>query len=1132
MMTDEGRSTAHQVSLDDRYRAIDGAVFCSGVQALVRLPLDQVRADRQRGHNSAAFISGYPGSPLAGYDKELERAHSHLEALDVVHQPGLNEELAASAVMGSQLSANVASRRFDGVVGLWYGKAPGLDRAGDAIRHGNFAGAAPGGGVVVLAGDDPGAKSSTLPSACEHTLFDLMIPTVAPGTVQEVLDLGRHAIALSRASGLWSGMKVSAAVADATETIEINADRFQFDVNPRSDFAPEVNGRLLTPYTLEREREILGIRTDIARRYGADNRLNDVVVNPGSAWLGLVAPGHTYQQLREALHLLGVGDEELAPLGIRVMRIGLLHPLERQQLRDFASGLQTILVVEDKRPFIELHLRDALYGMSGAPRVLGKRDEHDAPLIAEAGTLSADLIVGPLRKVLTAKINHARLAPEVTNGRIKIPLVARTPYFCSGCPHNSSTVVPAGTLVGGGIGCHSMVVFMDQDQVGELVGLTCMGSEGAQWIGMAPFVATDHLVQNLGDGTYAHSGQLAIQAAVAAGVNITFKLLFNGVVAMTGGQDAVGGASPPRIADTLLNFGVKRVVITSEDVSRYRGADLPRGVEVRDRSRLVATQEELAGIKGVTVLIHDQRCAAEKRRDRKRGKLAKPTELIVINERVCEGCGDCGTKSNCLSVQPLETEFGRKTKIDQGSCNFDQTCLEGDCPSFASVIPHPSVRRRDAAIDKHRVINIAADELPAPSGPVCAETSIRMPGIGGTGVVTVSQVLGMAATLDGLTVSGLDQTGLSQKAGPVAVQPAQLDGLAADRTVVVGSTTSTPTGHTIRHPGDDLPTALELQAILDSHSDSAANVYLDAGGLAVQLFDDPAVANILVLGVACQRGLLPVTAHSIERAIELNGVAVERNVQAFRSGRLWFADHDRFNSLLPDQRQAERAPSARATELASSIAVDSRLQARIAMRIEDLASYQSWRYAQRYAAALAPVAAREGELRLGSSVLTETAAVNLHRLMAYKDEYEVARLLLAQASQLAAELVGGPKAKVVWHLHPPMLRGLGMRKKIRVGRWFRPVLRVLASAKSLRGHVIDPFGHTKVRRTERALVNEYLEMIQATLAEVDDHNFDQAVELLALADMIRGYEHIKLHTVERYRAAVLDTMRQPTTALG
>ena len=760
--------------LEHRYTHDEGRVFLSGSQALARLPLEQLRVDRSNGWNTAAYVTGYPGSPLAGYDKDV-RAVVRLAddaGLRLVFQPGLNEELAATAVMGSQLSTTLTSTRHEGVIGIWYGKGPGLDRASDAIRHAVFAGTSARGGAVALVGDDPAAKSSTIPSSSDATLVDLHIPVLYPGDVQEALDLGRHAIALSRACGLWTSIKVVEAVADGTGSVELHPERIR-PVVPTMEvdgkvFVPHPSGKLLTPYTLELEREFHEVRLELARRYGVENHLNTIAVRGPHDWIGVVATGHTYRETMEALRLLGLaGADDLRHAGVRLLRLGLPVPLDPALVRQFAAGLTEIVVVEEKNPTLEWFVKDALYSQNERPVVTGKHAPDGTRLLPGTGTLTADTIAPRLRSRLAQRLGPDRMAPEPpapVPTRELIPLtVNRTPYFCSGCPHNTSTKVPDGVLVGGGIGCHSMVMFMEPDRVGDVVGLTAMGNEGAQWFGIAPFVTDHHLIQNIGDGTLFHSGMLAVRAAVANGVDITYKVLYNGAVAMTGGQDPFGQLDVPSLGTVFLAEGVARVLITTDDVARYRHVELPAGVEVWDRARIIEAQEVLARVPGTTVLVHDQRCAAELRRDRKRGLAETKPFRVVIDERVCEGCGDCGDQSNCLSVQPHDTEFGRKTRIDQASCNLDASCLRGDCPSFLTVVPATGRRakRPDPA-------TIATAPLPDPIVVVPTdECTIRMSGIGGTGVVTVSQVLGTAAMLDGYHVRGLDQTGLSQKAGPV-----------------------------------------------------------------------------------------------------------------------------------------------------------------------------------------------------------------------------------------------------------------------------------------------------------------------------------------------------------------------------
>ncbi|MDH4148401.1 MAG: indolepyruvate ferredoxin oxidoreductase family protein, partial [Acidimicrobiia bacterium] len=743
---------------------------------------------------------------------------------------------------------------------------------------------------------------------------------------------------------------------------------------------------------------------------------------------------------------------------------------------------------------------------------------------------------------------------------------ARSPYFCSGCPHNSSTKVPEGATVGAGIGCHGMVLLMDPARVGNVIGSTQMGGEGVQWIGIEPFVATDHLIQNVGDGTFFHSASLAIRAAVAADAHITYKILYNGTVAMTGGQDATGGVSVPNLVHMLRHEGVARLLITTDDPGAYKGVELPKGVEVWDRSRIVEAQEALASVPGVTVLVHDQGCAAEKRRDRKRGLVADPDTRIVINELVCEGCGDCGAKSNCLSVQPIETEFGRKTQIHQSSCNKDYSCLDGDCPSFLSVIPAKDSRfasRRSGRADRtkggaRRLPALDPAELRAPRPLVDADdVTVRMPGIGGTGVVTVNQILGTAAMLDGRYVSGLDQTGLSQKAGPVvsdlhiSTRPlegtnkasaghvdcylvfdllvglgaANLAGASPERTIAVVSTTATPTGSMVRDPSVAYPDEALMRAELDSVTRAADNVYLDAAAVADGLFGETTTSNVVVLGAAYQAGCLPVSAEAIESAIEVNGAAVEANRAAFRWGRMWVIDPDRVRAAMTPADAS--APRPDAADLALIGDLDrGELGRLLRVRVPDLVAYQDRAYAERYVALVRTVAAAEDRAVPGATVLAETVARYYHKLLAYKDEYEVARLHLSSAARATVEREVGPGARVAYNLHPPMLRALGLDRKIRVGTWADPALGALARAKRLRGTPVDPFGYAKVRRVERRLAKEYGEVLAMVAARLDAADHGTAVALAALADQVRGYEDVKLRNVELYRREFDQLRRQ------
>ncbi len=771
--SDSARASVEGYQLADRYRAEHGRVFLSGVQAIARLPIDQLRIDRRAGRNTAAFVSGYQGSPVGMFREEVDRAIATVPGLPIVNQPGLNEELAATSVMGSQLAHHLHDLLYDGVLGIWYGKAPGIDRASDAIRHAQFSGTSARGGVVAIVGDDPAAKSSTLPSSSDATMVDLHMPLLFPGDPQEAIDLCRHAVALSRSSGLWSGIKLTTPVADGTATVDIDMDRvvpiiphLEVDGQP---FVASPLVKLITPFTVTKERELYEVRIDLARQYGALNRLNRVTVRSGDDWVGIAACGHTYHELREALHILGFADDDaLRHAGIRLFQLTMPLPLDRHDVREFAAGLTDVIVMEEKNPTLELLVRDALYDTADRPRVWGKRDADGNVIVPYDGMLDADRMTPALRHLLTPRLGDRLAPPRQRADRQLIPLTeTRAPFFCSGCPHNTSTRVEPGTLVGGGIGCHGMVAMMEPDRIGELVSLTCMGNEGTQWIGMAPFLERKHLVQNLGDGTFFHSGSLAIRAAVASGVDITYKLLYNGAVAMTGGQDAQGGRDVPDITRLLMAEGVKRIIITSDDPDQFDGVTFPDRVEVWNRTRFDEAQTALAQVTGTTVLIHAQACAAEKRRDRSRGKLAVPDFRVVINERICEGCGDCGDKSNCLSVQPIDTPYGRKTAIHQTSCNFDLSCMQGDCPAFAtvSVDAKAAKRRRSSA----GVVAPAPDRLPRPTPIVDPDRfAVRMSGIGGTGVVTISQIVGTAGMLGGFEVRGIDQTGLSQKAGPVS----------------------------------------------------------------------------------------------------------------------------------------------------------------------------------------------------------------------------------------------------------------------------------------------------------------------------------------------------------------------------
>ncbi|MBB5075326.1 indolepyruvate ferredoxin oxidoreductase family protein [Nonomuraea endophytica] len=1063
------------VALEDKYTALDGRVLLSGIQALVRLTLEQRRIDEERGLDTRVFVSGYQGSPLGGVDLEMARAARHLDPAGVVFRPGLNEELAATAVAGTQLLGLAPGRKHDGITGFWYGKNPGLDRAADAIRHANIAGTAAKGGAVAWIGDDPGCKSSTVPSSCEPMCQSMCMPLLVPGTVAEIVEFGLHAVAMSRASGLWVGLKIVADVADASATVDLDALRPELPAHDRAETKPPT---LVGPAALDAEYDLLTRRLDLARAYARAAGINRVVFSARQAKLGIVASGTALAAAQRALADAGADLEEL---GIRLIRIGMPYPLDRDDLLGMLDGLEEVLVVEDKVPFLENHLKAALYGSAHVPKVRGL-----LPLRGTVGAADVAKALG-LGVVSGKGARRSRMLPVVA---------ARTPYFCSGCPHNLSTRTDDSTLVGVGIGCHAMIA-LDGDGRGTQLGLTQMGGEGAQWIGLAPFTEDRHFVQNLGDGTFHHSGSLAIRAAVAAGVSMTYKLLYNDAVAMTGGQRAEGRLAIPELTRWLAIEGVRRVVITTADPSAYRGVRLDPVATVRHRDDFADTERELAKVDGVTVLIHDDRCAAEERRLRKRGKLPTPAELVVINERVCEGCGDCGEKSTCLSVQPVETEFGRKTRIHQPSCNSDLTCLKGDCPSFLLVEPGPR---------KSKPLPPPPAGLPEPTPRFTGAVTLRMPGIGGTGVVTVSQILQMAAHLDGLHAAGLEQTGLAQKGGPVIsdvrVSPEPITGsvkatkadvligfdllgaaaegnlgvLAKDHTVAVINTAVVPTAEMVTGRAV-VPGAQAAVERVDSATRSEANLYLDAQALAEELFGDHMPANMLLVGAAYQHGCLPISATAIEGAIRLNGAAVEKNLAAFAHGRA----------------AALQQPSEEKTQSFAEI---------LAIRTDDLTGYQNADYARTYSDDVQQIA----ELADDEGVAIAYAK-GLYKLMAYKDEYEVARLHL--------ETEFAPEDKVAVMLHPPILRALGMKRKIKLRRTAKPVFRTLRAARFLRGTALDPFGYAHVRRVERELIHEYRTLVREALSA--GTSAEAVAEIAALPDMIRGYEDIKLARVAEFR---------------
>ncbi len=1141
-------------SLQDRYTLEEGRIVLSGLQALARLPMDQHRADRRQGLRTASLFTGYRGSPLGGLDTILEQIPALLREHHIQFVPAVNEELAATAILGSQTANLLPNPKYEGVLGIWYGKGPGVDRSGDAFKHANLTGVGRYGGVLALAGDDPTAKSSTIPSDSEIALYDAAMPILYPGSVQEILDLGRLGFEMSRYCGLWVGFKIITDVGDEYSSVEVARDRIrivqpQFKVQGQA-WRPTQNTALLAPYSLQLEKEIHEERLEAAKAFAKANRLNQITLPARNAWLGIISAGKTYYDVRQALLDIGLDDDALQQNGIRLLKLGMIFPLEPDILHEFAAGLEEILVIEEKRSFIEMFCKDLLYASPNAPRIVGKKDEQGRPLVKASSELDADEIAAVLASRLSGRVEAALLERRLDELKTlpqpgTIPLLARQPYFCSGCPHSRSTHVPSGSLAGAGIGCHTLAIGMER----STSGVTQMGGEGANWVGASYFSNIDHMFQNIGDGTLAHSGSLAIRQAIAADTHITYKILYNSAVAMTGGQQADGLLPVPELTQMLHAEGVRKIIVVSADPARFPPQTrwAPE-TEVWERERLEEAQLILRETPGVTVLIYDQECAANLRRKRKRGFAPDPALRIFINEAVCEGCGDCGLQSNCLSVQPVETEFGRKTQIHQSSCNKDYSCLDGNCPAFVSVIP-----TSNGAIKEEKIYRIE-QEIAEPVRRIQGSANILLMGIGGTGVVTANQVVGTAAALDGFHIRSLDQTGLSQKGGAVVsnlkITAAPVDVAskigrgAADaflvfdvltatasknltrarptRSVAIVSTSQVPTGAMIRDTQVAFPQENHLLDIINRQTRASDNVFLDAVGLAETLFDNHMMANMIVIGAAYQAGLMPMSAQAIEEAIALNGVKVEANQNAFRAGRLavaephWLAKFD-FKRKGSVELQPKISPRAQA--LIDSVAATGELKRLLKHRVPELIAYQNEAYARHYVADVKKVYDAEQAVCAGVTDLSEAVARYLFKLMAYKDEYEVARLSLKSEVRAAMAEQFGDHARIHYHLHPPLLKALGLRKKIKLGRWFEAVYHLLVHLKGLRGTRLDVFGYDRIRQIERALIGQYRELIFAAADSLSADNYAQAVKLASLPDIVRGYDEVKLGNIERFWAA-------------
>ncbi|QMV72044.1 indolepyruvate ferredoxin oxidoreductase family protein [Comamonas piscis] len=1164
------RKALETVTLDDKYALAHGRAFMSGVQALVRLPMLQRQRDALEGLNTAGFISGYRGSPLGGYDQALWAAKKHLKENNIEFQPGVNEELGATAVWGTQqLDLYPQSKKFDGVFGIWYGKGPGVDRSVDVFKHANMAGTAKHGGVIALAGDDHISKSSTAAHQSDHIFKAVGSPVFFPSSVQDILDMGLHAFALSRFSGVWSGMKTIQEIVESSASVSVDPDRVNI-ITPDDFVMPPGGLHIRWPDApLEQEARLMDYKWYAALAYIRANKLNYNVISTPNDRFGIIASGKAFNDTRQALIDLGLDDDTCRQLGIRLHKVNVVWPLEASITRDFAMGLQEILVVEEKRQMIEYQLKEELYNWRSdvRPHVLGKFDETDGdhsggewsvPNPSEHWLLrpKADLTPALIAQALAKRLKKLGVPDDIVrrmDARLQViaareqglkdsaqESVDRLPWFCSGCPHNTSTRVPEGSRAVAGIGCHYMVNWMPDRNTSTF---TQMGGEGVTWVGQAPFTTDQHIFSNLGDGTYFHSGLLAIRQSIASGVNITYKVLYNDAVAMTGGQrvgERPEGHSVLQIMTSLISEGVKKLVIVTDEPEKYQGVQLGAGVTVHHRDELDRIQREFRELKGTTAIIYDQTCATEKRRRRKRGTLATPAKTVIINEAVCEGCGDCSVQSNCLSVEPVETDFGRKRKINQSTCNKDFSCVKGFCPSFVTI--EGGQLRKAKKEKKGDMAKLPA--LPDPVLPVATQAwGIVVAGVGGTGVITIGSLLGMAAHLEGKGVVTQDAAGLAQKGGstwshiqiansPSAIYTTKVDTAKADliigcdpivaankttlsamqqgRTFVALNTHGAPTAAFVHNPNWQFPEAGCESAILAAVGQEGVGMF-DAEHIATQALGDSIYTNPLILGFAWQKGRVPLSHAALMRAMELNGVQVDNNKAAFEWGRQCAANLPQVQAMFAAQQVIQLVKKPSLPEL-------------LAKRVAFLTDYQDSAYAADYQAFVDKVHAAEA--KLGSSTrLSQAVARYLFKLMAYKDEYEVARLhTTAEFSEKIAGMFEGDY-KIVHHLAPPTTakrNDKGELVKKAYGGWMRKAFGVMTGLKGLRGGAFDIFGRTEERRTERALIVEYRACIDELLQGLSTERLALAVEIASIPEDIRGYGHVK----ERHLAAARSKWQQ------
>ena len=1165
----------HDISLDDKWTLERGRAFLTGTQALIRLPMMQHERDLAAGLNTAGYITGYRGSPVTSVDMTAVKAKRYLDAHHVKFHPGINEDLAATAVWGTQQTNLFKDARYDGVFSMWYGKGPGVDRCGDVFKHANNAGSAKFGGVLVLAGDDHAAKSSSTAHQSDHILTACGIPVLYPASVQEYIDYGLHAWAMSRYTGLWVSMKCVTDIIESGAVVDFDPDRVQI-VTPTDFVMPDTGLNIRWPDAiLDQEVRMNSFKWYAALAYARANKLNKIIWDSPTPKIGIITAGKSYLDTRQALADLGIDEQSAADIGIRLYKIGMTWPLESEGVHAFAKGLDEILVVEEKRQILEYALKEELYNLPDGqrPRVVGKFDDtgewsnkggagHGDWLLPATYELNPALIA----RAIASRISHY-CAGHPVEQRVKEriafleakelvlqnvsarpnPDTDRTPYFCSGCPHNTSTKVPQGSRALAGIGCHYMVLWMDR----ETSTFTHMGAEGVTWVGQAPFTNEKHVFTNLGDGTYFHSGILAIRAAVAAKVNITYKILFNDAVAMTGGQQFDGPLDPGMISRQIAAEGVGPIIVVTDEPDKYpRDYKWAEGVTVRHRSELMDVQRELRDCPGVSAMIYDQTCASEKRRRRKRGEYPDPAKRAVINEAVCEGCGDCSVQSNCLSVEPLETELGRKRQINQSSCNKDFSCVTGFCPSFVTVEGGALKKPKKAVVGDAAPAVLPAPVLPATTQPY----GILITGIGGTGVVTVGQILAMAAHVEGKGAIVLDMSGLAQKGGPVMshvrladnqadlhstrvgtgsadlvigcdlIVTASRDALSRmgeGRTYAAINSTGSSTAAFVKNPNWQFPGASSQSEIIKACGIDRVS-FVDAGKIATALMGDSIATNMFMLGYAWQQGRVPLTEASIMQAIALNGVSVPFNQAAFTWGRS--AAHD-LASLV------NMTTPAKVIEFKRCQTLDDVVQ----RRVELLTAYQDAGYARQYQQFVDQVRAAEATLGKGTR-LTDAVARYYYKLMAYKDEYEVARLYTDGAfkEKIAAMFEGDVTLK--FHLAPPLFAKHdkeGHLLKQEFGPWMMTAFGLMAKLKGLRGGPLDMFGYSAERRMERALVKQYRRSVGVLLSSLTAGNLAQAVAIASIPEDIRGYGHVKerhLHAAKAKEAALIAAFDKPAPA--